>query len=154
MYYTLASTFSSNNRRIRFLRKEIIPNLEYRIGQPPKFIESWIGNSSKYTLFIIRLLKRSNAMNDISVELFGIGIAATILTRYSSIPQIVKGIKTRKMDDVSFSLILFLTIGLALWVVYGIYLGDLIIIWANAIGVGSNVILIGLKVKYSKKPFG
>jgi uncharacterized protein with PQ loop repeat len=49
---------------------------------------------------------------------------------------------------------LFLTIGLALWVVYGIYLGDLIIIWANAIGVGSNLILIGLKVKYSKKPFG
>jgi MtN3 and saliva related transmembrane protein len=93
-------------------------------------------------------------MNDISVELFGIGIAATILTRYSSIPQIVKGIKTRKMDDVSFSLILFLTVGLALWVVYGIYLGDLIIIWANAIGVGSNLILIGLKVKYSNKPFG
>ena len=31
---------------------------------------------------------------------FIIGIAATILTRYSSIPQIIKGFKTKKMDDV------------------------------------------------------
>jgi uncharacterized protein with PQ loop repeat len=47
-----------------------------------------------------------------------------------------------------------LTGGLALWVVYGIFIDDFVIIWANAVGVASNIILIGLKVKYSVRPFG
>jgi MtN3 and saliva related transmembrane protein len=58
------------------------------------------------------------------------------------------------MEDVSFWLIFYLTVGLALWVVYGIFIDDFVIIWANAVGVASNIILIGLKVKYSVRPFG
>jgi MtN3 and saliva related transmembrane protein len=88
-----------------------------------------------------------------SILSFIIGIAATILTRYSSIPQIIKGFKTKKMDDVSFWLIFYLTVGLFLYVVYGIIIGDSIIIWGNAIGVISNLILIFLKIKYSVKSF-
>jgi MtN3 and saliva related transmembrane protein len=84
---------------------------------------------------------------------FIIGVTATILTRYSSIPQIVKGFKTKKMDDVSFWLIFYLTVGLFLYVVYGIIIDDPIIIWGNAIGVVSNLILIILKIKYSVKSF-
>jgi MtN3 and saliva related transmembrane protein len=85
---------------------------------------------------------------------FIIGIVATIFTRYSSIPQIIKAFRTKKMEDVSFWLIFHLTVGLTLWVVYGIVIDDFVIIWANAIGVASNIILIGLKIKYSVKPFG
>ena len=33
---------------------------------------------------------------------FLIGAVATLFTRYSSIPQIIKEFKTKKMDDVSF----------------------------------------------------
>jgi len=84
---------------------------------------------------------------------FIIGIAATVLTRYSSIPQIIKGFKTKKMDDVSFWLIFYLTVGLFLYVIYGIIINDLIIIWGNVIGVMSNLILIILKIKYSVKSF-
>jgi MtN3 and saliva related transmembrane protein len=58
------------------------------------------------------------------------------------------------MEDVSFWLIFHLTVGLALWVVYGIFIDDFVIIWANAVGVASNIILIGLKVKYSVRTFG
>jgi MtN3 and saliva related transmembrane protein len=57
------------------------------------------------------------------------------------------------MDDVSFWLIFYLTVGLFLYVVYGIIIDDLIIIWGNAIGVISNIILIILKIKYSVKSF-
>jgi MtN3 and saliva related transmembrane protein len=85
---------------------------------------------------------------------FFIGMVATLFTRYSSIPQIIKGFKTKKMEDVSFWLIFHLTVGLALWVVYGIFIDDFVIIWANAVGVASNIILIVLKVKYSVSPFG
>ena len=57
------------------------------------------------------------------------------------------------MDDVSFWLIFYLTLGLFLYVIYGIIIDDLIIIWGNAIGVISNLILIILKIKYSVKSF-
>ena len=85
---------------------------------------------------------------------FLIGLSATILTRYSSIPQIIKGVKTRKMDDVSFWLIFYLTVGLFLYVIYGVIIDDLIIIWGNAVGVITNLVLISLKIKYSAKQFG
>jgi MtN3 and saliva related transmembrane protein len=85
---------------------------------------------------------------------FLIGAVATLFTRYSSIPQIIKGFKTKKMDDVSFWLIFHLTVGLALWVIYGILIDDFVIIWANAVGVASNIILLGLKIRYSVNPFG
>jgi MtN3 and saliva related transmembrane protein len=57
------------------------------------------------------------------------------------------------MDDVSFWLIFYLTVGLFLYVIYGIIIDDVIIIWGNAIGVISNLILIILKIKYSVKSF-
>ena len=85
---------------------------------------------------------------------FLIGLSATILTRYSTIPQIIKGLKTRKMDDVSFWLIFYLTVGLFLYVIYGVIIDDLIIIWGNAVGVITNLVLISLKIKYSAKQFG
>lgn len=85
---------------------------------------------------------------------FLIGLSATILTRYSSIPQIIKGLKTRKMDDVSFWLVFYLTVGLFLYVIYGVIIDDLIIICGNAVGVITNLVLIILKIRYSAKPFG
>jgi MtN3 and saliva related transmembrane protein len=85
---------------------------------------------------------------------FLIGLSATILTRYSSIPQIIKGLKTRKMDDVSFWLVFYLTVGLFLYVIYGVIIDDLIIICGNAVGVITNLVLISLKLRYSAKKFG
>ena len=41
-----------------------------------------------------------------------IGIVATIFAVSSTVPQIIKGIKTRKMDDVSVWLIMALIVGL------------------------------------------
>ena len=81
-----------------------------------------------------------------------IGIMATIFAVSSSIPQIVKSIKTRKTDDVSIWLVIVLIIGLSLWVVYGIGINDLVIIIANSIAVCINTILLLLKIKYSKDP--
>src|SRR5919201_2612332 len=79
-----------------------------------------------------------------------IGILATIFAVSSTVPQIIKGIKTRKMDDVSVWLIMTLIIGLSLWVVYGISKSDVVIAGGNSVGVSLNVILLLLKVKYSR----
>jgi MtN3 and saliva related transmembrane protein len=80
------------------------------------------------------------------------GILASIFALSSTVPQIIKGKKTKKMDDVSVWLILALIVGLFLWVVYGIAKSDIVIIGGNTVGVILNVVLLVLKIKYSRKP--
>ena len=81
-----------------------------------------------------------------------IGIVATIFAVSSTVPQIDKAIKTRKMDDVSALLIMALIVGLSLWVVYGIAKSDVVIVGGNSVGVSLNAILLLLKIKYSREP--
>jgi MtN3 and saliva related transmembrane protein len=83
--------------------------------------------------------------------IFLIGVLATFFSLWSTVPQIRKSLKTKKTDDVSKWLIICLTGGLSLWVLYGVLKGDLIIAIANAIGVSLNLYLLFLKWKYSSK---
>jgi MtN3 and saliva related transmembrane protein len=81
-----------------------------------------------------------------------IGILASIFALSSTVPQIIKGIKTKKMDDVSVWLILSLIVGLSLWVIYGIGISDVVIVGGNSVGVSLNVVLLFLKFRYSRNP--
>ena len=81
-----------------------------------------------------------------------IGILASIFALSSTVPQIIKGLKTKKMDDLSVWLILSLIVGLSLWVIYGIGRSDIVIIGGNAVGVSLNLILLLLKFRYSRNP--
>jgi MtN3 and saliva related transmembrane protein len=81
-----------------------------------------------------------------------IGVLASIFALSSTVPQIIKGIKTKKMDDVSIWLILALIVGLSLWVIYGINKSDIVIVGGNTVGVSLNLILLLLKIKYSRNP--
>ena len=57
-----------------------------------------------------------------------IGILAGILILSGWIPQIIKGHKTKKLDDVSSYLMILIFAGAALWLVYGLALDDVYII--------------------------
>jgi MtN3 and saliva related transmembrane protein len=81
-----------------------------------------------------------------------IGILASIFALSSTVPQIIKGVKTKKMDDVSVWLILSLIVGLSLWVIYGISKSDAVIFGGNTVGVSLNVVLLFLKFRYSRNP--
>ncbi|HYY50193.1 MAG TPA: SemiSWEET family transporter [Nitrososphaeraceae archaeon] len=81
-----------------------------------------------------------------------VGVLATVFAISSTVPQIIKGIKTRKMDDVSALLIMALIVGLSLWVVYGVAKSDIVIIGGNSVGVILNTMLLLLKIKYSREP--
>ena len=81
-----------------------------------------------------------------------IGIMATVFAVSSSIPQIIKALKTRKTDDVSIWLVVVLITGLSLWVIYGTVINDLLISIANSIAVAINTFLLILKIKYSRDP--
>ena len=79
-----------------------------------------------------------------------VGIMAAILTMSSFIPQVIKAIKTRSMEDVSVYLMPLFIAGFSLWVAYGFMHNDLVIIGANLTGIAFNGVLLFLKDRYRK----
>ena len=80
-----------------------------------------------------------------------VGIFAAVCTTIGFIPQIVKGIRTKRLDDVSPSMYILLMFGVSLWISYGIHLGDMIIIVANSVAVSFSAIILILRYKYIRQ---
>lgn len=77
-----------------------------------------------------------------------IGLIAGAITSFGFIPQIVKGLKTKKLEDVSYYMPVILAIGMSLWLIYGLIQNDIAIVSANVFGTACNVIIIAMKKKY------
>jgi MtN3 and saliva related transmembrane protein len=80
-----------------------------------------------------------------------IGSIAATLTTISFVPQVVKLVKTRHTKDISLSMYIIFTIGVALWLVYGIMLGRLPIIMSNAITLILTSVILYIKIKVEWK---
>ena len=82
-------------------------------------------------------------------EIFG--IIAGIFTVSGFIPQIVKGYRIKKLDDLSYFLSVLICIGMSMWLVYGFHIQSIAVILSNIAGVSLNLILFIMKYKYSKR---
>ncbi len=80
-----------------------------------------------------------------------IGFSAAFLTMFAFIPQIAKAIKTKSVKDVSLITLLQLSLGVFLWIIYGLYLKDIIIITANSITLFSLITLLCLYFLYRRR---
>ena len=80
-----------------------------------------------------------------------LGIVAGVLTSVSMIPQLIKVIKEKNVEDLSWVMILVLICGLSLWVWYGILKDELPIILSNAFAVLVNLILLICLILFRKK---
>jgi MtN3 and saliva related transmembrane protein len=79
-----------------------------------------------------------------------IGIVAGVFTSSSLIPQLIKIVKEKKVEDLSMGMFLSLLIGIILWVVYGILRDDWPIIITNGFSVLLNFLVLFFKFKYRK----
>jgi len=77
-----------------------------------------------------------------------LGFAAGFLTSMSFVPQIRKIWKTRSAEDVSRRMFLAVSFGLALWLAYGIILGEWPIILWNSISLVFAVSILFLKHRF------
>lgn len=89
---------------------------------------------------------------DVAVSL--VGVAAAVLTTSSFVPQIMKAYRTKSMSDVSTYLMSLFATGTVLWMLYGFYKSDWVIITANATATVFNVILLYFKFKFRRKRSG
>jgi MtN3 and saliva related transmembrane protein len=79
-----------------------------------------------------------------------VGIVAGVLTGVSLLPQLIKLIRKKKSDDLSFAFLGVLLLGLALWIWYGFLKDDLPIIITNSFSLIVNMLMIVLGLRYKK----
>jgi MtN3 and saliva related transmembrane protein len=79
-----------------------------------------------------------------------VGIGAGICTAVSMLPQLVKIIKTRKAEDLSYGMVIILLSGILGWIWYGILKKDLPIIVTNGFSLIINLLVLVFSIKYKK----
>jgi len=79
-----------------------------------------------------------------------LGIVAGVFTSASMIPQLVKVLKEKNVEDLSWITLLVLITGVSLWVWYGILKDELPIILSNAFAVLVNISLLTCYLIYRK----
>jgi MtN3 and saliva related transmembrane protein len=77
-----------------------------------------------------------------------IGFIAATLTMFGFLPQVIKMYKTKSVKDISFFALVQFSLGIFLWILYGIYLKNPIIIMANVVSFSTLVIALILYFKY------
>ena len=87
-------------------------------------------------------------MNSLDV----LGLVATALTTSSFVPQVWRTWQTRDVSGISLPTYLILTIGLALWLLYGLMKGDLPLIVANGVMVLLTASITVMKLTFAAKP--
>ena len=77
-----------------------------------------------------------------------LGITAGTLTTVAFIPQLAKALKSKSTGDLSWGMVLTFTIGVLLWLIYGIWIDSLPVILANAVTLLLQFGIVTLKIKY------
>jgi MtN3 and saliva related transmembrane protein len=80
-----------------------------------------------------------------------LGLVAGFFTTIGFVPQIVKAYRTKRMEDVSLVMPVLLSVGMLLWLFYGIYLNNLPIILWNAVALCLNLTIFAFKFRYKGK---
>ena len=62
-----------------------------------------------------------------------LGLAAAFCTTIAYLPQVVQAWRTRSTKDLSLPMLLVLTTGLLLWLIYGAIIRDVPLIAANSV---------------------
>lgn len=77
-----------------------------------------------------------------------LGLLAGTLTTISFVPQVLKTWKSRSAQDLSLGMFSLFTLGIALWLIYGFYLGALPVIITNLITLVLSLILLVFKLTF------
>jgi MtN3 and saliva related transmembrane protein len=77
-----------------------------------------------------------------------IGALAATLTTASFVPQVLHTLRTKDVSGISLGMYSAFTLGVALWLVYGLLLDAWPIVIANAITVSLATCILVMKLRY------
>jgi len=82
-----------------------------------------------------------------------LGYIASLLTMTCFIPQIIKAIKTKSVEDVSVMTLFQLSLGISLWIVYALIKQDYPLLTNNVISLLCVMIMNICYFKYKKDSY-
>ena len=77
-----------------------------------------------------------------------LGLTAGTITSITFLPQVIQVYKTKSAKDISLSMVLLLTVGVAMWLSYGILILNAAIIYTNSMVLAMAIILLYFKWKF------
>ncbi len=78
-----------------------------------------------------------------------IGMLAAFLTTLAFVPQVIRVIQTRDTHAISLLMYLLFSVGVALWLLYGLLLGLWPVVLANGITLALALVVIAFKLGHS-----
>jgi len=78
-----------------------------------------------------------------------LGLSAGSLTTLSFVPQVIKTWRSKSADDISTGMFVIFSIGLVMWLIYGLYLQSQPIIVSNIVTLALTIVILILKYRYS-----
>lgn len=91
-------------------------------------------------------------MNSPTFWIEALGLVAACLTTSSFLPQAIRIWRTRSARDVSLAMYVMMAAGNSLWLTYGILIGSVSMIFANATCLLMVVSVLGLKIRDMMQP--
>ena len=79
------------------------------------------------------------------------GYLAAVLTTVSFIPQLIRVWRLRSARDISLSMFLAFSLGVFLWLVYGIAIHSIPVILANAVTLALSLTILILKLRFDRQ---
>lgn len=77
-----------------------------------------------------------------------LGLTAGTFCTISFLPQVIKVCKSRHTKDLSLITFAMLSLGVLLWLIYGLIKKDIAIILANALTLVLTIIILIMKLRY------
>ena len=77
-----------------------------------------------------------------------LGMIAGTLTTIAFIPQVVKTWRSKSTHDISYGMFILFSLGLLLWLAYGIVIDAMPIIVSNLVTLVLALVILGLKFRY------
>jgi len=77
-----------------------------------------------------------------------IGFSAAIVGTSLMLPQVIKSIKTKKVNDIAFGMLLLYFFNCLLWFIYGVLISSWPLIICNFIALIISIVQLALKMKY------
>lgn len=82
------------------------------------------------------------------MEVFGwIGM---VIVSLQFIPQLIKSIQTKRVEDLSLLMIIFISTGAFMWLLHGFFVNDMPILFTNIVVLSISLAMLFVKLKYKK----
>ncbi len=80
-----------------------------------------------------------------------LGYAAAFCTTVAFVPQLVRVVRRRSASDVSLPTFMMFSVGVFLWLIYGIDIGSKPVIASNSVTLVLSVSILILKLRYDRR---